>query len=248
MQSRQVAAHRSVVEARRCERPLRMAFTAPRRQRVVVDVILAVAIEAEVAGSSERPRILVTALARDVVVHALERKIADIVQRLDVFKRARRVALLALRSVLTFVHLRLRVTAVTVGRPWFECDRWMAVGTPHFEVLTVEVKPRHRVVVKDVISGLDVTALAPGAESTFMSIVVFVATFGGAGRGGFSKFSVFGMAVFAFIFEVLSAQRKTLDRSLGVTRERLVVIEFGRVPRAADMAGQTRRAERAFVK
>ena len=84
VEARQVAADARVIEARRRERPLRVALAAAGRQRVVVDVVLAVAVDAQVARAGERAVVLVAALARDVVVHAAQREVADVVQRLDV--------------------------------------------------------------------------------------------------------------------------------------------------------------------
>src|SRR5438874_12193829 len=75
VQPGQVAADAAVIELRRRERPLRVALAAPRRQRVLVDVILAVAVQTEIARAGERTVVLVAALARDVVVLALEREV-----------------------------------------------------------------------------------------------------------------------------------------------------------------------------
>src|SRR5262249_31939825 len=115
VQAGQVTADAGGIEPRRGERPLRVALAAARRQRVAVDVVLAVAVDAQVAAAGERPVIAVAALARDVVVHALEREVANVVQRLDVFPRSRGVALRAAGAVLAAVHLGLGVTAEAVG-------------------------------------------------------------------------------------------------------------------------------------
>src|SRR5262245_64851463 len=81
------------------------------RQRIVVDVVLAVAVDAQVAGAGERAVVLVAALARQVVVHALEREVTDVVQRLDVLPGPRRVALRAAGAVLALVDRGLGMAA-----------------------------------------------------------------------------------------------------------------------------------------
>lgn len=212
-----------------------------------MDVVLAVAIEAEVARPCERPRILVATLARQIVVHASQRKVPDIVQRLNVLERARGMALLALRSILAFVNFWLRVTSVAVGRPRLERDRGMAVRAPHFEVFPIEVKCRHRVVVEDVIPCLLVTPLAREAESAFVGVIVFVTTFSRARGGRLCKFAILCVAILALVLEVLSAQREAFDLAFCVTGERLIVIELGRIPNTADMARYARCAQRALV-
>src|SRR5262245_40948210 len=131
MQTGQVAANAAVIESRRRERPLRVAVTATRRQRVAVDIVLAVAVDAQIAAAGERAVVAVAALAREVVVHALEREVADVVQRLDVLPRPRRVALRAAGPVLPLVDGGLGVTAEAVGRPRLERHRGVAIRAPH---------------------------------------------------------------------------------------------------------------------
>jgi len=76
--TRSCGARRSGCSRRGCdrtarrERPLRVALTTARRQAVRVDVVLAMAVDAQVAGAGERAVVAVAALARDVVVRALE--------------------------------------------------------------------------------------------------------------------------------------------------------------------------------
>ena len=125
-----------------------------------MDVVLAMAVEAKVARPSERSRILVASHAGEVVVHPSQRKIADIVQRLNIRKCSRGMALFALRSVLTFVNFRLGMASVAVGRSRLERDRRMAIRAPHLEVFPIEVKCRHRVVVENVVPSLLVAPLA----------------------------------------------------------------------------------------
>src|SRR6185503_7672218 len=160
-----------------------------------------------------------------VVVHALEREVADVVQRLDVGERSRRVALLALRAVLALVDLRLGMAAEAARRPRLERDRRMAVDAADFQVLAVEVERRLLVVVEDVVAGLDVAALALVAEPAFVRVVLGVTAFGRAVRFRRGEVAL-GMAVSALVLLVLAAQRPLADLALGVLRERLVVIEL----------------------
>src|SRR5690349_23922301 len=48
--------------------------------RSVVDIVLAMAIDAEIAAARERAIVAVAALAREVVVHALQGEVADVVR------------------------------------------------------------------------------------------------------------------------------------------------------------------------
>ena len=74
----QIAPDAAVIELRRRERPLRVALAALGRQRVAVHVVLAVAVQTQVAAARERTVVLVAAFAREVVVRALEREVADV--------------------------------------------------------------------------------------------------------------------------------------------------------------------------
>src|SRR5262245_46425235 len=136
------------------------------------------AVDAHVARAGERPLVLVAALAREAVVHAAQREVADVVQRLDVLERLRGVTLLARSAVLTFVDARLGVTAEASGRARLERDRRMAVRASHFEVFAVEVERRHLVVVEEVVAGLGVAALAFVTEPALVGVVVGVTALG----------------------------------------------------------------------
>src|SRR5262249_33714742 len=160
--------------------------------------------------------------------------------------RSRGVALRAAGAVLAAVHLGLGVTAEAVGRPRLERDRWMAVVAPHLEVLSVEVERRHRVVVEDVVAGLDVALLALVAEPLLVRVVVGVAALRRARRVGLGELAL-GVTRLALVLEVLALERELADLALRVLGERLLVIELERVPGARRMAQHAVRAERAVV-
>ncbi len=246
MHAGQVATDAAVIEARRRERPLGVALAAARRQAVRVDVVLAMAVDAEVATTRERTVIAVATLARDVVVAALEREVADVVQWLHVLPRLRRVALLARGAVLTLVHRGLGVTAEAVRRARLERDRWMAVRAANLEVTTVDAEPRLRVVVEDVVAGLDVALLALGAEVALVRVVVGVAARvrALAVRRREVALRVTGLAL---VVLVRALERELVDRALVRLGERLVVIEAQRRPHAGRVALLALVRERSFM-
>ena len=69
------------------------------------------AIDAHVARALQRAIIAMTTLAGNIVVGTRQRKIANIMQRLNVGEGLGVVALLAGRSILAFVNIRFWVTA-----------------------------------------------------------------------------------------------------------------------------------------
>ncbi len=226
MQANHVAAYPRVIEARWGKRPLGMALATSRRQCIAVNVVLAVTVDAHVAGALQWTIIPVTALAGNIVMRARQREVANIVQRLDIGKRLGVMALLARGAVLAFVHIRLRVTAITVDWPRLERLRRMAVRAPDIQVFAFQLKLRHRVVIELIVTGFDVAAFAFVTEPTFVHVVVGVAALRRAvlGRAGvFARWvTVFALVLFVLAFE----------RPLGV----FVVGEFQRRPRARCMA------------
>jgi len=143
MQANHVAADPRVIKARWRKRPLSMALATPRRQRVAMDVILAMAVDAHIAGTLQWTIIAVTAFAGNIVMCTRQREVANIVQWLNVGERLGVMALLTRRAVLAFVHIRLRVTAITVDRPRLECLRRMTVRAPDIQVFAFQLKLRH---------------------------------------------------------------------------------------------------------
>ena len=244
MQPRQVAAHARVIEARRRERPLRVALAALRRQRVVVDVVLPVAIDAEIAAARERPVIAMAALARDVVVRALEREVADIVEGLDVLPRARAVALLAARAVLALVNRGLGMAAEARGRSRPERDGRVAVRAPDSQVLAVEVERRHRVVVEQVVARLEVTLLALLAEPALVGVVIRMATLVRAVARRVLELACLGMTRLARVVLVLALE---LEPGLAIRVLSNVVLELQRVPRARRVTRRALLPELALV-
>jgi hypothetical protein len=78
VQPNHVTANPGVVEACRCERPLGVALATARRQRIVVNIILTMTVDAHVTSALQRPIIAMAALTRNIVVRARQREIAYI--------------------------------------------------------------------------------------------------------------------------------------------------------------------------
>src|ERR1044071_7751121 len=127
------------------------------------------------------------------------------------------------------------MAAEAVGRPRLERHRRMAVRAPRGQVLAVEPERRHRVVVEDVVAGLDVALLALLAEPALVRVVILVAALGRARRVGLDELAL-GVTRLALVLLVLAFERERVDLALGVLGERLVVIELERVPGARDVA------------
>ena len=64
----------TMIEARWRKRPLCVALSTARRQSVGVDAVVAVAVDTQVAGSTQAPRIDVARGARSSVVSAAQRE------------------------------------------------------------------------------------------------------------------------------------------------------------------------------
>jgi hypothetical protein len=67
VQSNHVTANPSVVEARWCKRPLSVALATARRQRIVVNIILAMTVDAHVTSALQWPIIAMAALTRNII-------------------------------------------------------------------------------------------------------------------------------------------------------------------------------------
>lgn len=80
MLSVEVTAHLRVIEPGRCKGPLVVAGAAARRERVGVNVVLAVAIDAQVARAGEPTVVDVAAVATLLIVRPLELEVAHIMQ------------------------------------------------------------------------------------------------------------------------------------------------------------------------
>ena len=119
-----------------------------------MDIVLAVAVDAEIPGASQRSAVDVATLAVETIVGTLEREVAYIVQRLNVAEIVCRVAGLAHRAVGTFMNIWLRVASEAVLWPRLESDLGMTIRTLCLEVNTVELPVGLKVVVEDVLTGL----------------------------------------------------------------------------------------------
>ena len=138
MQPSEVAANLRVIEPSRREGPLGVALSATRRERVSVNVVLPVAVDAQVARAREPAIAHMAAIATLLIVRALEIEIADIVECDDVRETLSRVASCAVGSELAFVDLGFRVTctaAKAIGRSRLEGNAWMTICASNREVL-----------------------------------------------------------------------------------------------------------------
>ena len=163
MQTGQVAADCRVIKTGRCKRPLRMALAAPGRQRIAVNVILSVAIDTEVARARKLPAVDMASLTREPVVGSPQRKISHVMQRLDVAKRGRIVAGFTPGSELPSVNVRFGMasSATETGcGPRFERNPRMALCASRRQMRAVQGELRLRIVVKNILSGLQMTCLA----------------------------------------------------------------------------------------
>jgi hypothetical protein len=228
MQANHVATYPRVIEARWRKRPLGMALTTTRRQRIAVNIVLAVTVDAHVPSALQRSIIAMAAFARNIVVSAGQREVTHIVEWLNIGERLGVMALLARGAVLAFVHIRLRVTAITVDWPRLERLRRMAVRAPDIQVFAFQLKLRHRVVIELIVTGFDVAAFAFVTEPTFVHVVVGVAALR---RTVLRRPGIFAgwVTVFAFVLFVLA-----FERPFGV----FVVGKFQRSPRARGMAAR----------
>ncbi len=159
----QIAANFRVVELRRGERPLVVAGTATRGERVRVDVILSVAVDAQVTGARKAPIVDVTAIAALLIVGTFELEVTDVVKRNNVREGVGGVAGLANCAELALVYLRLwvaRALAIAVRGARLECHAGMTIGAANRQVLAGQNVVTLRVVVEDILARLQVTALA----------------------------------------------------------------------------------------
>jgi len=155
MQPSEIAADLGVVESRGCKGPLVVAGTATRRERVRVNVVLPVAVDAQVARASEPAIIDMAAVATLLIVGALEVEIANIVKSNDVRETLSRMAGCAVGSELAFVNLGFGVTRAAtkaIGGSRLKGNAWMAVGAPNREVLTREFEITLRVVIENILA------------------------------------------------------------------------------------------------
>lgn len=83
-------------------------------------VILAVAVDAQVAGPAHRPVVAMAPFACDFRVCTVEREVAHIVQRPNIRKRFRGMALFACGAVLALMNVGLWVTAKAIHRARLE--------------------------------------------------------------------------------------------------------------------------------
>lgn len=99
-------------------------------------------------------------------------------QGLDVREGLGVVTLLAGRTILAFVDIRLWMAAGTIQWSRLEGLRWMAIGAAHLEVFAVQPEFRHGVVIELVITGFQVTAFALITEATFVDVIIGVTALG----------------------------------------------------------------------
>jgi hypothetical protein len=128
-----------------------------------VDVVLPVAVDAQVPGAGEASVVDMAFLAALLIVGSLELEIANVVQRDDVGEGVRGVAGLAHRSKLALVYLGLGVagaSAVTVCGPGLEGHAWMAIGTTNRQMLAGQDVITLCIVVENVLASLKMAALA----------------------------------------------------------------------------------------
>lgn len=155
VQTCEVATNLRVIKARRSKGPLVVALSALRRERIGVNVVLPVAVDAQVARACETAIVDVAAIATLLIVSALKTKVANIVQSDDVRETLSCVARSAVCTKLPFVNLWLgvtRATAKAVGRPRLKGDAWMAIGAAHGEVLAGQLVVTLGVVIEDVLA------------------------------------------------------------------------------------------------
>ena len=159
-----------------------MASAATRREGVRVDVVLPVAVDAQVSGAREATVVDVALLAALLIVSSLELEVAYVVQRHDVRERICGVTGLAHRSKLAFMHLGLGVagaSAVTVRGPRLEGNARMTIGTTNRQMLAGQDVITLRIVIENVLACLEVAALALLAEPSAMGIVFGVTSLRG---------------------------------------------------------------------
>lgn len=128
-----------------------------------MNVVVSVAVDAEISGAREPLIVDVTAVATLLIVCSLEVEVPDIVQCNDVGETLRRVAGRAVGAKLAFVNPWLGVTsttAVAVRWPRFERDARMAIGTANGQVLAGELEITLSVVIEDVLPGFEVAVFA----------------------------------------------------------------------------------------
>lgn len=137
-----------------------MALAATRRQRVIVNVVLAMAGDAHVAGSSEGPIVFMTPFAIYLIVLAVQRERADVMQWFDILKATGVVAGFANRAKLAFVDLWLFMAGETIGCQRFKVYGFVTRRTSHFEMLPFQRITTHGVVIERNLASFHMTLLA----------------------------------------------------------------------------------------
>ncbi len=138
VQPGQVAANAHVVEARWGEGPLGVARAAPRRERVCVNVILPMAVDAEISRAGQTAIVHVASLAALLVVSALEVKVTNVVKSDDVRETLSRMARRAVGAELSLVNARLgmtRAAAIAILRSRLERHAGVTIRAGDREVL-----------------------------------------------------------------------------------------------------------------
>ena len=160
-----------MIELGRGKGPLIVAGAAARRERVGMDIILAVAVDAQVTGAGEAPIVNVAAVAALLIVGSLQLEVTHIVQGNDVRERVCGMASLTDGSELPLMHLGLgvaRTSAVAVLGSRLKGHTGVAIRATHREVLTGELVVALAIVVEDVFAGLQVTVFALFAQPPAM--------------------------------------------------------------------------------
>ena len=119
-------------------RALRVALAAIGPERVVVDVVVAMARDAQVARAAEQPPARVARHARHAIVRARELRRRHVVPGVDDLPVVGDVARRAQRAELPAMHVGLAVAAAALARRRLEVDRLMAVVALDLAVLALE--------------------------------------------------------------------------------------------------------------
>src|SRR5215470_14808747 len=105
-----------------------------------MDVILAMARDAQIARTAQLLAARVTARAVELVVRAGQREVAHVVLRAHVAERPRRVAALAAGAVAPFVDGRLGVAPEAIAAHRLERHRRMARPARQRRMLAVDLE------------------------------------------------------------------------------------------------------------
>jgi len=143
-----------------------------------VNVVLPVAVNAQVSRTGQSAIVDMTCVAALLVVGPFELEVAYVVERDDVRERLGGVAAAASGTELPFVNFGFGVTraaTVAILRARLESHAGVAVGAAHGEVLSGQFVVALDVVVEDVLPGLEVTVLALLTEATSVGVIFGVA-------------------------------------------------------------------------